>query len=196
MVWRQDNSATPFTGTLWYEKEGGAMRRVMPRLFGSIQPGRSLITVLALVIVMAYGGTEALAKELRFVAQELGKGAIWQPSTVVIEQKRDFQDPLYFVLENPTSIEHEFAVSGLFEILMEKGEKGVLEKLFPGTEESLVPKGAYKMEPIRIKLAPGQTKKILVAPTGLEGPRNLGARYRYFCPIHEGTHMAGNLYVD
>jgi hypothetical protein len=146
--------------------------------------------------MMAYGGTEALAKEQRFVAQELGKGAIWQPSTVVIEQKRDLKEPLYFVLENPTSIEHEFAVSGLFEILMEGGEKGTFEKLFPGAEEVYRPKGAYKMDPIRIKLAPGETKKIMVAPTGLEGPRNLGARYRYFCPIHEATHMAGNLFVD
>ena len=172
------------------------MRKVMSGLFLSIQPGRSLITALALVVVMVYGSSEALAKEFRFVAQELGKGAIWQPTTVVIEQKNDLKEPLYFVLENPTSMEHEFAVSGLYEILMEKGEKGVLEKLFPGTEESLVPKGAYKMEPIRIKLAPGQTKKIVVSPTGLEGPRNLGARYRYFCPIHEAMHVAGNLYVD
>jgi len=145
---------------------------------------------------MVYGSSEALAKELRFVAQELGKGAIWLPSTVVVEQKGDLKESLYFVLENPTSMEHEFAVSGLFEILTKAGQTGVLERLFPGAEEVYQPKGPYEMAPIRVKLAPGETKKILVAPTGLEGPRNLGARYRYFCPVHEATHMAGNLFVD
>ena len=87
-------------------------------------------------------------------------------------------------------------MSGLFEILPEGREKGVFEKLFPGAEEVYQPKGPYKMEPIRIKLAPGETKKVLVAPTGLDGTRNLGARYRYFCPIHEPMHVSGNLYVD
>jgi len=146
--------------------------------------------------MMAYGSREALATEIRFVAQELGQGAIWLPSTVVIDQKHDLREPLFFVIENPTHTEHEFAVNGLFQILPQSGEKGVLEKLFPGAEETYQPKGPYQMEPIRIKLPPGETKKIMIAPTGLDGPRNFGARYRYFCPIHEAKHVAGNLFVD
>lgn len=64
---------------------------------------------------------EAESKEFWFEAQELGKEEgtfemgeteVWLPTAVVIDQKADLDEPLWFVVQNPTSIDHEFAVGG------------------------------------------------------------------------------------
>lgn len=83
--------------------------------------------VLFAFLVGLTGAAEA--KEFTFVAQELvkGKGAlemgeteIWLPTEVLIDQKEDLNEPLSFVLENPTGIDHEFAVAGLFMFFSEE----------------------------------------------------------------------------
>jgi len=50
--------------------------------------------------------------------------------------------------------------------------------------------------PIHLKLKAGETKKIEVAPRGLIGEKNLGARYPFFCPKHKDIQISGYVYVD
>ena len=50
--------------------------------------------------------------------------------------------------------------------------------------------------PIHLKLKAGETKKIQVAPRGLVGEKNLGARYQFFCPKHKDIRVSGFVYVD
>jgi hypothetical protein len=69
--------------------------------------------VTLLVVAAALSASVAAAKDIRFIAFEMAKErAIWQPGAIVINQAADLKDPLYFVLENPTTTEHEFAVGG------------------------------------------------------------------------------------
>lgn len=71
-----------------------------------------------LVFVVSVGIVDGIAsaKEFTFRAQQLGgpsgKGEIWLPNSVVIDQKTDLGEPLYFILQNPTGEDHEFAVGG------------------------------------------------------------------------------------
>lgn len=155
---------------------------------------RSIVALTVFVLMVAVHGV-ALAKEFTFRAQELGgsggKGEIWLPSSVVIDQKADLGEPLYFVLQNPTPTNHEFAVGGLLMILSEE----VMSALRPDAFTGAVPP-AQIMAPIRVMIKAGETKKIRVALTGLEGPRNLGARYPYFCPTHKDIQVGGFIFVD
>ncbi len=149
---------------------------------------------------------EAEAKEFRFVASELakGKGAveigeteIWLPTAVIIDQKGDLKEPLYFVLGNPTGVDHEFAVAGLFMFLSAEEMAHALgldpHKVPP---HMAGPAGETIMAPIRVQIKAGETKKIRVAPVGLEGERNLGARYQFFCPKHKDIRVSGFIFVD
>ena len=141
------------------------------------------------------------AKEFWFVAQELGKGKgafemgeteIWLPTAVIIDQKEDLNEPLWFVVQNPTGVEHEFAVWGLFMLLPE--EEAMPEiKLSPDFQGLLARSIPV---PIHLKLKAGETKKIQVAPRGLVGEKSLGARYQFFCPKHKDIRVSGFVYVD
>ena len=143
----------------------------------------------------------AEAKELRFIAQELakGKGAfeigeieIWLPNAVVIDQREDLKEPLWFVLENPTSIDHEFSVGGLFMYATKEAVSSIAE-MDPITRQVLE---NNMITPIRIKIKAGETKRIRVAPVGLAGDRNHGASYRFFCPTHKDIRVSGFIFVD
>ena len=140
------------------------------------------------------------AKEFWIVAQELGKGKgafemgeteIWLPTAVIIDQKEDLNEPLWFVVQNPTGVDHEFAVWGLFMLLPE--EEMPETKLSPDVQGLLA---RSIPEPIHLKLKAGETKKIQVAPRGLVGEKNLGARYQFFCPKHKDIRVSGFVYVD
>jgi hypothetical protein len=142
----------------------------------------------------------AEAKEFTFIAQELGKGMgaiemgeqeIWLPTAVVIDQKEDLNSPLWFVLENPTAVDHEFAVGGLFMFLTEE----IVRTL---SKDPLFGKvlAENMMVPIRLTIKAGETKKIHVAPVGIEGEKSLGARYQFFCPKHKDIRVSGFVFVD
>lgn len=141
------------------------------------------------------------AKEFWFEAQELGKGKgafemgeteIWLPTTVVIDQKEDLKEPLWFVVKNPTGIDHEFAVWGLFMLLPE--EEVIPEIKLDPASGGLLPRNIPV--PLHLKVKAGETKKIQVSPRGLVGEKNLGARYQFFCPKHKDIRVSGFIYVD
>ncbi|MDE3244288.1 MAG: hypothetical protein KGO52_16415 [Nitrospirota bacterium] len=172
-------------------------------------PLRATIPLIAALVlcILLFGLTgEAGAKEFRFVAQELGKGQgaiemgemeIWLPTAVVIDQEEDLKEPVWFVLENPTGTDHEFAVVGLFMYLSVEEMAHALgidpHNIQP---HMLGPQAETIMEPIRVKIKAGETKKILVAPVGLAGKRNLGAHYQFFCPKHKDIRVSGFIFVD
>jgi len=143
----------------------------------------------------------AQAKEFVFVAQELGKGGgafemgeieVWLPNSVIITQKEDLKEPLWFVIQNPTGIDHEFAVWGLYMLVPE--EEAIPELKVDPSFGGLLPRNIPM--PIHLKLKAGETKKIRVAPRGLDGEKNLGARYPFFCPKHKDIRISGYVYVD
>lgn len=143
----------------------------------------------------------ALAKEFWFEAQELGKGKgafemgeteIWLPTSVVIDQKEDLNEPLWFVIKNPTGIDHEFAVWGLFMLLPE--EEAIPESKLDPASGGLLPR--HIPVPLHIKVRPGETERIQISPRGLAGEKNLGARYQFFCPKHKDIKVSGFIYVD
>lgn len=141
------------------------------------------------------------AKDFVFVAQELGKGKgvfemgeteVWLPNAVVINQKEDLNEPLWFVIQNPTGIDHEFAIWGLYMLVPE--EEAISELKVDPSFGGLLPRNIPM--PIHLKLKAGETKKIQVAPRGLTGEKNLGARYPFFCPKHKDIRISGYVYVD
>lgn len=143
----------------------------------------------------------AQAKEFLFVAQELGKGKgafemgeteIWLPNAVIINQKEDLNEPLWFIIQNPTGIDHEFAIWGLYMLVPE--EEAIPESKVDPSFGGLLPRNIPM--PIHLKLKAGETKKIQVAPRGLVGEKNLGARYPFFCPKHKDIRISGYVYVD
>ncbi|NGZ11274.1 MAG: hypothetical protein CV088_18180 [Nitrospira sp. LK70] len=167
------------------------------RFFSSMR----LIPALSLCGALVSLPGWAQAKEFRFVAQELdkdkgsfemGETEIWLPNAVIIDQKEDLNEPLWFVLQNPTGVDHEFAVGGLFmllpeeevtpEIRLDPGSGGLLARNIP--------------VPLHIKVKAGETKRIQIAPHELVGENNLGSRYQFFCPKHKDIRVSGFIYVD
>jgi hypothetical protein len=141
------------------------------------------------------------AKEVRFAAEELDKGKgvseigeteIWLPPSVVIDQKEDPNEPLWFVVQNPTGIDHEFSVEGLSMLVPE--EEAIPEIKLDPESGGLLPRSLPV--PLHIQVKAGETKKVQVAPRGLVGEENLGARYQYFCPKHKDIRVSGFIYVD
>lgn len=161
----------------------------------------SLIRTLTLCVGLFGVSQGAGAKDFVFEAQELGKGKgpfemgeveIWLPTAVVIDQKEDLNEPVWFVVRNPTGVDHEFAVAGLFMLLPE--EEVIPEtKLDPGSG-GLLPRKIPV--PIHLKVKAGETKRIQVSPSELAGQKNLGARYQFFCPKHKDIRVSGFIYVD
>ena len=143
---------------------------------------------LVLVSVLVGIGQEetVLAKEIRFIVGDVpGEGqnranqAIWTPSEVLIDQKADLGEPLYFVLENPTGTVHEFVVHGLYRLLPD--QKAPDQKT---------------MVPIKVQVKANSTEKIEVSPEGLNQPKDFGAQYRFSCPVHREFHQGGVIRVD
>ena len=114
----------------------------------------------------------------------------WGPSQVTIDQKTDLKEPLYFILENTTGTDHEFAVHGLYELVTEQITGSVRSDYFTG------PKTATLMRPIHVRVKAKSTLKIAVSDEGLIGERELGAKYRFFCPLHKDAHKGGDIFVD
>src|SRR5215467_7904911 len=112
----------------------------------------------------------ASAKDIRFIAQEpdvKNKKMSWTPSEVTIDQKNDVKEPLYFILENPTGVDHEFAVHGLYEVIQEFFTTARPGDYFTG------PKTTNVMRPIHVRIKANSTLKIQVAEEGLIGDRDL-----------------------
>jgi len=160
-----------------------------------------LISALALCTGLFGLPKGAEAKEFVFVAQELGKGGgafemgeteVWLPNAVIINQKEDLNEPLWFVIQNPTGIDHEFAIWGLYMLVPE--EEAFPELKVDPSYEGLLPRSIPM--PIQLKLKAGETKKIQVSPRGLAGEKNLGARYPFFSPKHKDIRISGYVYVD
>ena len=122
---------------------------------------------------------------------EMGEIEIWLPNAVVIDQKEDLKEPMWFVLENPTGIDHEFSVGGLFTYATK--EQVPLIAMDPITGQVLT---ENMVVPIRVMVKAGETKKIRVAPVGIAGDRNHGASYRFFCPKHKDIRVSGFIFVD
>lgn len=152
----------------------------------------NVVGVALLSILAGIGQAEtASAKEIRFIASGVAKDrAVWLPGVVIIDQKTDLGEPLYFVLENPTESDHEFAVHGLYTILPEQVTAGMTSDVFIG------PFTRHVMVPIRVQVKAKSTVKVEVSPEGLSGPRDLGARYPFFCPVHKDLHLGGVIFVD
>lgn len=151
--------------------------------------------------VDGFGLPEAHAKEFWFEAQELekekgvfegGETEIWLPPSVAIDQKEDLNEPLWFVVQNPTGIDHEFAVRGLFMLVPE--EEAIPEIKLDPASAGLLPRNIRL--PLHIKVKSGETRRVQVAPRGLVGEENLGARYRFFCPKHKDIRISRFIYVD
>lgn len=160
-----------------------------------------LIAALALCAGFFGLPERAGAKEYWFAAQELGKEKgvfemeqteIWLPTAVVIDQKEDLNEPLWFVVQNPTGIDHEFAAGGLFMLVPE--EEAIPEVKLNPESGGLLPRSIPV--PFHIKVKAGETKRVQVAPRGLVGEENLGARYQVFCPKHKDIRLSGFIYVD
>jgi hypothetical protein len=111
---------------------------------------------------------------------------------VVIDQKEDLNEPLWFVVQNPTGIDHEFAVEGLSMLVPE--EEAIPEIKLDPESGGLLPRSIPV--PLHIQVRAGETKKVQVAPRGLVGEENLGARYQFFCPKHKDIRVSGTIYVD
>ncbi|HEX2747454.1 MAG TPA: hypothetical protein VHM91_05585 [Verrucomicrobiales bacterium] len=136
-----------------------------------IFPWLCLIGALALGAGLFGLSEGAGAKEFRFAAQELDKGKgvfemgeteIWLPPTVVIDQKEDLNEPLWFVVQNPTGIDHEFAVEGLSMLVPEEEaipeikldpESGGLPQKHPGA-------ASYPGEGWRDEESPGGAARV------------------------------------
>ena len=160
-----------------------------------------LIGALALCAGLLGLPEGAGAKEFWFEAQEPGKGKgafemgeteVWLPTSVIINQKEDLTEPLWFVVKNPTGIDHEFAVWGLYMLVPE-------EEVFPEMRVDpsfggLLPRSIPV--PIHLKLKAGEIKKIQISPRGIAGEKNLGARYPFFCPKHKAIRVSGFIYID
>jgi hypothetical protein len=150
------------------------------------------LVVIAVVAVFAWiGEGTASAKDIRFIAQEAApERAIWAPSAVMIDQKNDLKEPLFFILENPTGTDHDFAVNGLYEILPEKITSTLRADEFRG------PYSLNVLKPIHVLVKAKSALKILVSNEGLAGDRDLGSKYLFFCPTHKDAHLGGVIFVD
>lgn len=148
------------------------------------------ITLLGVFGMVGQGGI-ASAKDFRFIAQEPASDrAIWAPSVVLIDQEDDLKEPVYFILENPTGTDHEFAVHGLYEIVPEHITGPFKSDYFTG------PKTINVLRPIHVLVKAKSTLKIAVSNEGLIGAIHLGAKYRFFCPSHKDAHLRGAIFVD
>ena len=160
-----------------------------------------VISAVVLCAGLVAVAEESEAKDFVFVAQEWGKEGgpfemgemeVWLPNAVVINQKEDLGEPLWFVIQNPTGIDHEFAIWGLYMLVPE--EEAIPELKVDPNYGGLLPRNIPM--PIQLKLKAGETKKIHVSPRGLTGEKNLGARYPFFCPKHKDIRISGYVYVD
>jgi len=134
---------------------------------------------------------DASAQDIRFTAQEPDpKRLSWSPSEVTIDQKNDLKEPLYFILENQTGVDHEVAVHGLFEIMHEYSTTPRPGDYFTG------PKIMNVLRPIHVLVKANSALKIPVATDGLIEDKDLGARYLFFCPRHKAAHIGGHIIVD
>ncbi len=149
---------------------------------------RSMMVLGTLIGTLTAG--HAAAGEVRFIAAPLAEGrAIWEPTVVLIDQNEDFKGGLVFVLDNPTKTEHSFAVHGLHEMVMTKEPI----KTDPAAGESAMM--SYTLRPIRVTVPPGETKRITVDTSPLDGHHGVGRHFKFYCPIHRDVHLGGSIYI-
>lgn len=150
-----------------------------------------LVGMTIIGIFACIGQPAASAKDIRFTAQEKAPGQpVWAPGHVTIDQKNDLKEPLYFVLENTTGTDHEFAIHGLYELIQEYSTTPRFGEYFTG------PKTTNVLRPIHVQVKAKSTLKIAVSDEGLTAKGDLGAKYRFFCPLHKDAHIGGDIFVD
>jgi hypothetical protein len=109
---------------------------------------------------------------------------------VLIDQENDLKESLYFILENPTGTDHDFAVHGLYEIVPEHVTGAFKSDHFTG------PKTVNVLRPIKVLVKAKSTLKIAVASEELIGDVHVGAKYCFFCPTHKDADLGGAIFVD
>jgi hypothetical protein len=133
----------------------------------------------------------ASAKDIRFISKEpADERPIWAPSVAMIDRDKDLQEPLYFILENPTDTDHEFAAYGLFEIVPEQIADTLKSAYYTG------PETASMQRPIHVLVEAKSTLKIAVVTEWLIRNRNMKAEYLFFCPKHKDVHLGGVIFVE
>jgi hypothetical protein len=130
-----------------------------------------------------------VAGEFQFIAGQVADNrAIWQPGVTLIDQETDLKGGVVFVVENPTDLEHVFAVRGLHELVPDK----ITELVDVGAE---VEKMAYSLKPIHVKVGPKETKRIRVYTDPLQGAHAVGNHFKVFCTVHKDVHVGSAIYV-
>ncbi|MEX5213364.1 MAG: hypothetical protein NW703_04290 [Nitrospiraceae bacterium] len=144
--------------------------------------------LLALFVIVA--AEPSWSKEVHFVAAESQENQpIWRTDTVLLERAFDKEEDLIFILTNPTSVEHTFAMPGVQFVTRE-------HVLWPESGSDLA-------EPIRLVYAqsmtvavkPGERRRVRVDGISLLADKAAGQAARYYCEIHKDIHLAGSLYI-
>lgn len=149
-----------------------------------------MLLLLIVLAVSALSVTEGAAGEFRFIAGQVADNrAIWEPSVTLIDQETDLKGGVVFVVENPTNLEHMFAVRGLHEIVTEKATEQVSDI------GDIVETMRYTLKPIHVKVGPKETKRIRVYTDPLQGPSAVGNHFKVFCTIHKDVHIGSAIYV-
>jgi hypothetical protein len=147
------------------------------------------VLFLLVLALSALSVSEGVAGEFRFIAGQVADNrAIWEPSVTLIDQETDLKGGVVFGVENPTNLEHVFAVRGLHEIVPEKAA----EQVDIGV---VVETMAYTLKPIHVKVGPKETKRIQVYTEPLQGPYAVGNHFKVFCTIHKDVHIGSAIYV-
>jgi hypothetical protein len=156
------------------------------RTSGNYHIGTGLFLALALSLTFVLEGTAA---EFRFVAGQVSDNqSVWSPGVTLIEQEEVKDGKVFFVLNNPTKLDHVFAVHGLLEYVPQK----VTEWVDLGLPEEGM---SYILKPIFVKVGPNETKRIQVNPRQIQGHHAIGSKFRVFCTIHKDLHVASAIFV-
>ena len=156
----------------------------MRRWFGLV--GMAVVGIFVFI-----GEGTASAKDIRFISKDRSPDLpIWAPSVVMIDEDKDLKEPLYFILENPTNTDHEFAVYGLFEIAPQQIAGTPKPEYYTG------PKTESALRPIHVLIEAKGTLRIAVDTRELLGKRVVKPEYLFFCPRHMNAHPGGAIFIE
>jgi hypothetical protein len=130
------------------------------------------------------------AKDVIFIARDFdGREAVWQSDAVLLEQFRDSEEELTFILDNPTTSEHAFVMPGV---------KVITREVVLTPEQSADIQVAMPLsyvEPLTVTVKAGERKTMRIHAGELLAAKSAGKSFRYFCPIHKDLHRSGELFV-
>ncbi len=129
-------------------------------------------------------------KDVHFVARDFeGNRSVWHTDSMLLERPGDRAEDLTFVLENPTDAEHAFVMPGVQLITRE-------QVLMPESGSDIAePMRIPYVEPMKVTVKPGESKRLRVHATDLFAPKSTGVAFRFFCTIHKDVHQAGSMFV-